>query len=94
MGFVRRARLDGERVNRVLHQFAKRLVHHAMARHGGLAGEGGRDDGQAPVRVAALAVAGMAAVAFAFVLELERLGPQDRKPGADVLGDAQDLSST
>jgi hypothetical protein len=80
-------------VNRVLHQLAERRVDHAVARDGGLAGEGGGDDAQAPVRVAALAVAGVAAVAFALVLELETLGGERREAEADLGGDAQGLSS-
>lgn len=92
--FARGARPDGERVNRVLHQVAERLVDQAMARHGGLAGEGARDDAQPPVRAAALGVAGVAAVALALVLELERLGLERLEARADLLGDAQRSSST
>lgn len=96
-GFPRGARLDGERVDRVLHQLAERLVDEAVARERGLAGEGARDDGQPPVGAAAGPVAGVAAMALALVLELERLGLEDGEARADLLGglgDAQDLSST
>src|SRR5687767_14503313 len=69
------ARVDRERVDRILHQLAERLIHHAVARDGGLTGEARRDDGEPPVRVAAGPRAGMAGVLRALVdqLELERL---------------------
>lgn len=81
----------------MLHQLAERLVHQAVARDGGLSGEGARDDGEPPVRAAARRVAGVAAVALALVLELDRLGLQNREARANRLGglgDAQDPSST
>jgi hypothetical protein len=78
----------------MLHQVAERLVDEPVARDGGLAGESARDDAQAPVRAAALGVAGVAAVALAFVLELQRLGLQYREARAYLLGDAQRSSST
>ncbi len=80
----------------MLHELAERLVHEAVARDRGLSGEGPRDDGEPPVRAAARRVTGVAAVALALVLELDRLGLQNRearpyRPGG--LGGAQDLSS-
>lgn len=77
----------------MLHELAERSVHHAVARHGRLAGKGARHDGQAPVRAAAFAVAGMAAVALALVLELEALGMERGEALADARGNAQALSS-
>src|SRR5687768_2118429 len=73
--FLGGARVDRERVDGILHQLAERLIHHAVARDGGLAGEARRDDGEPPVRVATGPRAGMAGVLRAFVdeVELERL---------------------
>src|SRR6185503_12504136 len=73
--FFGAARADGERVDGILHQLAERLVHHAVARDGRLAGKARRGNGEPPVRAAARAVAGVADVLLAFVdqVEVERL---------------------
>jgi len=91
--FFRCARRDGERVDGVVHQVAERLVDHAVARDRRLAGEARRDDRHAPVRCAALAIAGVAAVLLALVVELELERLEAREPAADVGLDAQVLSS-
>jgi hypothetical protein len=78
----------------MLHQVAERLVDEPVARDRGQAGERARNDAQPPVRAAAFGVAGVAAVALALVLELERLGLQYREPRANLPGDAQRSSST
>ena len=77
----------------MLHELAERSVHHAVPRHGRLARKRARHDGEAPVRAAAFAVAGVAAVALALVLELQELGLERGKALADARGDAQALSS-
>src|SRR5262249_44854787 len=66
---------DRERVDRIVHEIAERLIHHAVPRDNRLSGKARRDDGEAPVGAAALPVACMAAMRFAFVdqLELQRL---------------------
>lgn len=92
--FLGCARRDGERVDRVVHQAAQRLVDHAMASDRRLAGEAGRDDRHAPMGAAAGAVAGVAAVLLALVDQLELEGLEARQPLADLGLDAQGLSST
>src|SRR5205085_1242731 len=61
--------------DRILHEVAGRLIHHPVTRDDRLSGEAGRDDGEPPVRAAAIAIPRVAAVVFTFVseLELERL---------------------
>ena len=68
------ARLDGERMDRVLHQFAEGFVHHAVAGERRLAGEARRNDAQPPMRAATRPPARMTLVLRAFVDELELLG--------------------
>src|SRR5512138_3068595 len=80
-------------MDRVLHQGAERLVHHAMARDHGLAGEARRDDRHAPVRVAAFAIAGVAAVLLALVDELERHRVEGGEARTDLGGDVHFGSS-
>lgn len=78
----------------VLHELAERLVDHAMARDDGLAGKAGRDDGQAPVRLAARRGAGVPGVLRALVDELEAQRLERGEALADLPGDAQGLSSS
>jgi hypothetical protein len=92
-GLARRARLDRQRVDGMLHQIAQRLVHQAMPRDGPLANERARDDREAPVRPAALDIAGVPAVALAFVLERDRFRLEGGQAFADLLFDAQGLLS-
>src|SRR3954464_595524 len=74
------ARRNGERVDGILHQVAERIVRLAVARDDRLPGEARRHDGEAPVRIAAGMVAGMAAVLLALIFELE-LNRLQRRPG-------------
>src|SRR5687767_2277329 len=82
------ARGDGERMDGILHQLAERLINHAVARHGALAGEAGRHDAQPPVRAAAGLPARVARVLRALVdqLDVERL--ERGKPLTDSRCDA------
>ena len=52
----------------------ERFVDHAMALDAAFAGEGRRDDADRKMRLAALAIAGMAAVALRIVGDLELSG--------------------
>src|SRR5262249_14957677 len=90
----RAARHDGERMDGVLHQVAEGAVDHAMALERAAAAEAPGHDRKPPVRAAALAVAGMAAVLLALVHEVERLRLERGQSLADRLGDAHCLSST
>ena len=81
-------------MDRVLHQLAERLVNQAMAGHGGLADEAGRDDGDAPVRLPAGPRAGVAGVLRALVDQVEGERLEGREPLADALLDAQGFSSS
>jgi hypothetical protein len=92
--FFGSARRDGERVDRIVHQFAERPIHHAVARHRRLAGEARRDDGEAPVRAAAFAPAGMAGVLRALIDELQRDRLEGLQALPDGVGERQDFSST
>lgn len=87
------ARADGERVDGILHQLAERLVNHAVAGNGGLAGEARRDDGEAPVRAAAGTRAGVAGVLRALVHQVEFQRLERGEALADALRDAQGFSS-
>src|SRR3954470_3826826 len=87
------ARRNGERVDGILHQVAERLVHHAVARDDRLPGEARRHDGEAPVRIAAGLVAGMAAVLLALIFELELNRLERRQALADLPGGASLFSS-
>src|SRR5688572_27737228 len=72
----------------MLHELAERLVDHAVAGDGALSGEARRDDRQPPVRVAAFAVAGVAAVRLALVDQVERQRFEHRQAAADLGADA------
>src|SRR5262249_48179083 len=78
----------------MLHQAGQRAVDPAGALDRAAAAEALRRDGRAPVRAAAVAVSGMAAVLLAFVDQVERLRLERGQPLADGLGDAHCLSST
>lgn len=77
--FVGRERPDGERMNFALHHLAERVVNHAVAGDGVLAGEGARNDGEAVMSAAALG-AFMTDMQAAFVGEFEMLRGQRGQP--------------
>jgi hypothetical protein len=92
--FFGSARRDGERVDRIVHQFADRLINQAVAGHRVLSSETRRDDRQPPVRAAAFAPAGMAGVLRALIDELQRDRLEGLQALPDGVGERQDFSST
>src|SRR5688572_28119023 len=63
------------------HEVAQRLINHSMPRHGGLAAEGFRNDGEPPVAAPGGARPGVARVLRALVLDLEG----ERLEGGELL---------
>src|ERR1700761_9427821 len=68
--FVRRAGVDGERMNALGHPGAKGIIHEAMSGNSGQSRESGADDAQVEMRAGARAR--VARVRGAVVLQLER----------------------
>src|SRR5512134_1826782 len=66
-----RERLDLEGMDVPFHEVAQRLINHSMPRHGALAAEGFRNDGELPVAAAGGPRTRMAFVLRAFVHQLD-----------------------
>ena len=84
LSLPRRDRLDGKRVNPIVHQIPKRGVDCALAGDSAHADEGLGLDGQREVAFAAAVVAGVADVVGALIVEFE---PCRSKRGDEALPD-------
>src|SRR5471030_1705473 len=87
-GLLGRERLDLEGMDVALHEVAQRLINHSMPRHGVLAVECRRYDGELPVS-AARGGAGVARMLRAFVAQIHRdRGERGKALADDFLGGA------
>src|SRR5258705_684823 len=80
-----RERLDLEGMDVALHEVAQRLINHSMPRHGTLAAEGFRNDGELPVAPAG-SRARVARMLLAFVAQIHRDRVQRGQAFADDVG--------